>query len=120
MPTTTDPTAAHVRLVQIATEAWPVHLATGGGWCGPGTLFLSRRGGPIGVSLEDWGVGLAVGQRVLLVARSWETNVEFFTTVRRCTEDGRLVVSWPEQLEIGLPLSSSRPETSPGEDRRAA
>jgi hypothetical protein len=58
------------------------------------------------VQLEDWAVGLYPGQRVLLVARSWETTVEFFTTVQRCTVAGHIVVTWPETLDVEVVESS--------------
>jgi hypothetical protein len=61
---------------------------------------LGAPGGLLWVHLEDWAVGLFPGQQVLLVARSWDTTVEFFTTVQRCTFAGGVVVSWPESLDV--------------------
>ena len=120
MSTFTDSTAAYVRLLQVATERWPVHLATGQGWCGPGRLVLGPEGGDLFLQLENWETGLAVGQRVLMVARSWDTAVECFTTVSGATTDGEVILDWPESLDATWTIATRRPESVPGGDKQAA
>ena len=120
MTTFTDPTAAHVRLIQVEAERWPVHLATGQGWCGPGRLVLGPTGGDLHLALESWDAGLAPGQKVLLVARSWDSSIACFTTVQSCTEDGQVIVAWPRSLDMDWAVAHRRPECVSAPARRAA
>jgi len=111
--TTPDDTATLVRLIQISAERWPVHLATGRGWCGPGTVSLGPVGGNLCLQLDDWAAGLHVGQRVLMVARSWDTTVECFTRVVDCTASGLVTLAWPDELDVAWFRSDHRPDQVP-------
>ena len=109
-----------VHLVQIASERWPVHVTTGDGWTGPGRFFLGRAEGPVGLRFDDSPPGVEPGEVIHAVVKSWECTVTFSCEVRRVTGDGRLVVSWPEEVEVERYLSRDRPERHPGRGRRAA
>ena len=110
----------HVHFVQVHAERWPVHVATGQGWSGPSRLFLSRAEGPLGLRFDEAPPGGEPGEVILAVAKSWDCTVTFFCEVRSVTPDGRMIVSWPEDIEVERYLTRDHPERHPGQGRRAA